>query len=229
MLYPAHCVKCGRPCPGGRCLCLACLRNELLSTAMAAVEEEGKRCQRCGRPLISALNYCISCRDTGFLTAIDRIFPLLSYHGYGAALLTSWKISGQRLLSEPFAEIISAVLSLPQLSGLPLVPVPPRPGKLRIKGWDQVEDLCNLLETRHHHRICRLLSRTGGRQQKSLGRLARAGNLKGYIRVLPGRTVPERVIVLDDLFTTGSTLETCASALKDEGCRRVYGVTLFYD
>jgi predicted amidophosphoribosyltransferase len=62
-----------------------------------------------------------------------------------------------------------------------------------------------------------------------LGREGRAHNLKGAIRVKSRSEIPARAIVLDDLMTTGATLNACATALREAGCAEVYGITLFYD
>ena len=66
-------------------------------------------------------------------------------------------------------------------------------------------------------------------QQKKLGRLARHTNMRGAIAVKGTIAVPQKAIVIDDLMTTGATLEACADALKAAGCGKVYGLTLFFD
>ena len=145
-------------------------------------------------------------------------------------MLTSWKIIGMRGLSWPFAQCLSLVItSNPEFAGVPIVPVPPRPGKVSEKGWDQIEDLVRILSNIYRIPVLRCLSRTVGMQQKKLGRIARLKNIRGHISVLPGMAIPERVIILDDLMTTGSTLDACAEALKIAGCGKVYGLTLFFD
>ena len=74
----------------------------------------------------------------------------------------------------------------------------------------------------------RLLERTGGAQQKSLDFAQRRENLRGMIRLAPGANalLPARVLLLDDVFTTGATLDACARALREGGCRSVLGLTL---
>jgi predicted amidophosphoribosyltransferase len=63
--------------------------------------------------------------------------------------------------------------------------------------------------------------------QKRLNRAERAENLKGKI-YLYGRS-PKIVVIIDDVTTTGSTMEICSSVLKEHGAEIVYGICLFYD
>ena len=52
-------------------------------------------------------------------------------------------------------------------------------------------------------------------------------NLKGKICLCA--KPPETILVIDDVVTTGSTMETCSGVLKDGGAEKVYGLCLFYD
>jgi predicted amidophosphoribosyltransferase len=127
------------------------------------------------------------------------------------------------------------------------VPVPPRPGKIRRTGWDQAVSLAgrlDLLYRRNRSRlplrmppaseasypclpVCRCLKRLPSKTQKELNREERKRNLKG--RIIRIKEVPRRVLLFDDVITTGSTLDACAEILKEGGAERVYAVSLFYD
>lgn len=230
-LEPLRCAVCGEDSRCSRPLCRRCER-ELLERYAKKLSFAGSaedRCSRCGRPLISVRGLCMTCRATPLLSAIDRVLPLFPYDILGQELLTSWKIDGLRGLSWTFAGFLAEVVLRSGLSGVSVVPVPPRPGKIREKGWDQIEELARMLERRYAIPVDRCLERTGGLQQKKLGRLARTANLRGYIGVRRGFVAPSAAIVLDDLMTTGSTLDACAEALKNAGCGKVYGLTLFFD
>jgi predicted amidophosphoribosyltransferase len=113
------------------------------------------------------------------------------------------------------------------------VPVPPRPDKIRKAGWDQVEYLAKLLE-KDGWTVCRCLRRLRSGAQKILDREKRRINLRGKIQVRKDygkakKHIPEKVLVFDDVYTTGSTMDACAEALKSAGTARVYGICLFYD
>lgn len=193
---------------------------------------QSNRCERCGRPLISLTGLCTPCRNTDALASVDRAFSLFSYSGAAPFLLAKWKTRGDRSLTWIFCRFLAPLLR--ELTGgkamiRTVVPVPPRPGKIRLLGWDQIEDLSRALERQYAIPIARCLVRNSSHEQKLLGREGRAHNLKGSIQVAPRATIPARAIVLDDLMTTGATLNACATALREAGCSEVYGITLFYD
>lgn len=128
-----------------------------------------------------------------------------------------------------FAECIyKAICFLAADKDTIVVPVPPRPGKIKERGWDQIEDIAQRLSKRSVP-VLRCLERTGGMQQKLLGKKARAMNLRGCIAVKPEILIPKHVILIDDLATTGATLDACAVELKNAGCETVRAITLFYD
>lgn len=141
----------------------------------------------------------------------------------------------KRSLSSFFAWLIYKKLSELESSAgglLPVVPVPPRPGKIREKGWDQIEDLCFYLSKGWNVKILRLLKRNSKNQQKKLDRIQRLENI-GSSYSLSAKTakrcveIPEKAVLLDDVLTTGSTVENCAALLKSAGVKKVYVITLF--
>lgn len=221
-LVPQACVVCGAP--SGRCipLCRVCETQWL-----ALQDVPGDRCIRCGRLLISAHVCCIDCRTVTPLQIIDRVYPLYSYDRTAQELLAAWKIGGCFGLTGFFARRMAGKLA--EFPDIPVVPVPPRPGKIRKKGWDQIDRLARKLEKSYGIPVCRCLNRSSGIQQKKLGRKEREINLRGSIGMKKGMSVTGTVIVLDDIMTTGATLESCAAALRESGAEHVYGLTLFYD
>lgn len=164
------------------------------------------------------------------LTSIDRIISLFPYDAVGQDALVSWKLRGKRSLSRVFAECLARSLEFDAgIRDMTIVPVPPRPKKMKEKGWDQIQELTRYLSHTHNVQVNNCLCRTSAFQQKKLGRTARFANIKGTFIVKDRSSVPETAIVLDDLMTTGSTLDACAETLKSAGCGKVYGLTLFYD
>jgi predicted amidophosphoribosyltransferase len=111
-------------------------------------------------------------------------------------------------------------------SEIPWIPVPPRAGKLKTAGWDQVELIARTLEKLYHVPVLRCLKRLASKTQKELGKSERMTNLKGRIVCRGG--APEEAVIVDDVFTTGATMNVCAEALKEAGVRKVHGICLFY-
>lgn len=226
-----ECLCCGKS-SGVIPLCESCLEKLLLEM------DNSDRCINCGKPLVSEIQLCSSCRTSPVLKSSDASFPLFSYRLWRKNLLFQWKIEDQRTLSPVFASAFYRFYKkLPENQKnnyLAVVPVPPRAGKIRKKGWDQIDELCYYLQKLYEVPVLKVLYRVSKRQQKKLSRNQRleqsvsAYHLKKekYIREFMAAP-PEKVILVDDVFTTGSTLEACCQALKSAGVKKVFCVTLF--
>ena len=194
------------------------------------------RCSICGKKLLSTKENCFDCREKPVVKHVDKMLPLFSYRIWNKELMFMWKSQEIRSLSLFFAKILDVVLR--KLDAKVIIPVPPRKGKLQQKGWDQIDELCNLLEFIYGYKILRILERSTKIQQKKLdreGRLEQIG--KAYNLIAPEKlqkslkpfhgTLPKNIILLDDVCTTGSTLESCSISLKEAGIEKITGLTLF--
>lgn len=194
------------------------------------------RCSSCGRELISTEKICFPCKNDNFKRHSDSVFALFSYRLWNKELMFMWKQQEVRTLSYFFAKIISDFLKQKNMNII--VPVPPRPGKLSEKGWDQIEDLCLKLEYLFCFKVLRILKRVSSDQQKKLNREERLKTIGSSYCLKNDEEIkfelkklnyenPKSVCILDDVSTTGATLESCASLVKEVlGCE-VVGVTLF--
>jgi ComF family protein len=216
--FPRDCASCGTLLLGGEeafyGLCGACFSR-------FAVDPEA-RCRSCGRPLISEQEVCIPCREgEGF--DFDRAFSLYPYRGPYEKLLKAWKF-GKNL---PLGNFFTVKLEEAARNFAPdavWVPVPPRPGKIRSLGWDQVGHLAECLR-RRGGKVWPCLKRLPSRSQKELDRTGRRENLRG--RIIAVKPPPRRALLFDDVITTGSTLDACAGALKEAGAEEVFALSLF--
>ena len=197
---------------------------------------QSPRCECCGKEQISSKGLCLKCRENPVLKSTDRVFPLLSYRLWNKELMFRWKIQGERVLSPVFARMMFKALK--KLDEKILVPVPPRRGKIRKNGWDQIEELCHFLEIRNGFTVLRILERRSRKQHKKLNRSERLETIKSSYAICSkavlskelkktGGELPEEVCLIDDVCTTGATIESCAEILKKEGVKAVNAVTLF--
>ena len=236
-LFPFGCSICGAGLVGSTeswyGLCGDCRAGIELELGESL---SGKTCADCGRPLVSERERCLSCRSGG--AALDRAGVLFPYMGKYQRLLSAYKFGRNLALGNFFAEKMLELLGLGAFSRDPksgdpvsqisVVPVPPRPGRVRKTGWDQVEYLARLLERKPGGLpVSRCLRRLPSESQKGLGRESRRTNLRG--RIVPVRRAPETALVIDDVMTTGSTLDACAAALREGGAKTVFGLCLFHD
>jgi predicted amidophosphoribosyltransferase len=144
-------------------------------------------------------------------------------------LLYLWKVANNRNLVYFFAEITNNILC-EKYKNIPVVPVPPRPGKIKTKGWDQIDDLVMILEKKYKIQVLRLLERSGTLQQKKLNKNQRLITSKENYKAkndLPANLIPKEVVLIDDVITTGATLTVCEEALKKIGVDKIHGYSLF--
>ncbi|HSV56812.1 MAG TPA: double zinc ribbon domain-containing protein [Magnetospirillaceae bacterium] len=221
ILFPRSCVLCG-----DAMLSEPCRKYPLCARCEESLERPcGQRCPVCGKSLISEIGKCMRCRERQF--SFDSAFPLWDYGGSVKDLIIAYKVKGMRRLAGFFAERMGMHLGS-RHPGVTVVPVPPRMGKLKQAGWDQVEDIARKLE-RNAIPVERCLERAPGVSQKTLDYKARLSNLSGKIGLRAGPKPPATVVLLDDVFTTGATLSECARVLKAGGALRVDALTLAAD
>jgi len=187
------------------------------------------QCTICGKPLISEVETCLSCRNSWH--SFDRLWTLFPYTGKYRKLLTAYKFGKKLPLADFFArQITDVVKNEPLLQDAVIVPVPPRPGKIKEAGWDQVDYLVKRLKKYLPQiSVNKLLKRGKSKVQKKLNRADRLENLKGRIYAIKSGSAPDNVLLIDDVITTGATLEVCSAVLKENGAKKVYGICLFYD
>ena len=221
-LFPSTCALCEKSLKGAQEI-----RFGLCSDCKDTITiEQGARCGLCGKPLVSEIETCLPCRNSAH--SFERLWVLYPYTGRYRKILTAYKFGKKLPVADFFAEKTLALMDgEPLLSHAVIVPVPPRPGKIKHSGWDQIEHLVKTMGKRSGKNISRVLKRSKSKVQKELNRTERLENLKG--RIYAEGSVPETALIIDDVITTGSTMEVCAQALKQAGAKRVYGLCLFYD
>ena len=231
--FPSGCGGCGKALHDSRNayygLCENC--RTFINSAFAGE----RRCEICDKPLISERRICLSCRPRGadsdgdkLLVKVRTFFP---YTGKFRAILGAYKFEKSLGVGNFLIEYLSSSadnFSITAADEAAWVPVPPRPGKIKKQGWDQIEYLAGLLERAYtSFSVRRCLKRLPSRSQKELNREQRGSNLKG--RVIRVGKPPKTAILFDDVITTGATMNACAGALLEGGTEKVYGVCLFYD
>jgi predicted amidophosphoribosyltransferase len=187
-------------------------------------------CAACERSCGAAEVICAACarelRDAPPLSGdppagIDSCWSLAPHVGVARELVVALKYRRLRSVAALMAERIAAAAPVALLDGV-LVPVPPAPRRVRARGFDPADDLAAHLHLLLDLTLDVRLARSGeGRQ---VGR-KRAERLAAPPAIAATGPAPERVVVVDDVCTTGATLASCASALRAAGARRVGAIT----
>ena len=193
----------------------------------------GPVCPRCGRPfasptalLHSPRHQCGSCRARPM--ALTQIWSLFPYQPPLKEAITLFKYRGKLSLTRPLAQaMLEALPALPTLDAI--IAVPLHPQRLRDREYNQSLLLANRLS--HHTKIplllgCLLRIRPTV-PQTSLTRKERLTNLhRAFSIANPVHLQGKRILLVDDVLTTGTTLHECAKTLRRAGSGPVYGLTL---
>jgi len=210
VLLPRRCAVCSRL---GSSLCKPC--GSQLVRLVPPI------CERCGSPGAWPVRRCAECagRRLGFATARAAIL----YDDRARLLVRAWKERGLRDLALVAAGLVTAVVPRPTADALAFVPGDRDRGLRR--GHSTPERLARELGVLWELPAQPLLVRLRPTApQRGLGLKERRGNVTGAFGV--ASQPPSRVVLVDDVYTTGSTASACATALRRAGASRVEVVSL---
>jgi len=208
-------------------LCAACREPELSVAPVcppcaAGMKPIASCCRRCGAPLPCPVDACWECRGRGL--AFERAWAPFAYTGPAREVVLGLKGRGLTCVTSYMATAISARAPAGVLEGV-LVPAPAHPERVRRHGHNQAADLAEALRRRTGMPVRQVLARRpGARRQVGLERPARRANARGGIVACEGLSAGARAVVVDDVYTTGSTLDACAAALRAAGSGPVTAV-----
>jgi ComF family protein len=219
LLYPPRCPICGR-IPDTGLICTAC------EDSLRYIDRH--YCMKCGSPLEdSRAEYCEDC--VRIPHAFDQGRSLLSYQGAVRQSLYRLKYANCREYARFYAAGICSRLGdfIQTREITVLVPVPLHPVRQRQRGYNQAALLAERIGAElgipmEEGLLLRIKptvpqKQLNGRQRKTnLDRAFRAGR-----KIQPG----ERILIIDDIYTTGATADAAAAALQEAGARSVYVIT----
>ncbi len=217
LVVPPRCAACGATGRhAGDLLCAACRRA--LPWLPAGC------CDRCALPLPHARGRCPA-RDAAFAEAWSAV----AYEGAARDAMHALKFAAARPLARVMAAQIAAAAPSPLLEpvgrgGLAIVPVPPHPRRRRARGFDPAELIAIALARRTGLPLRRVLRR-GRAPSHQLGASRDARRDAANLHFFAREAAPRRVVLVDDVHTTGATLHACAQALCDAGSERVAAIT----
>jgi ComF family protein len=182
----------------------------------------GPRCRRCGSPAGAAVPPCQECR--GRALAFAGAWAPFAYEGTARRLVAALKHRGATRAAAFMSDEIAARAPPGLLAGV-LVPVPAHPARRRRTGMNQAACLARALSRRTGLPVAQVLARArGSTPQVGLARRERLANARGSVRA--GRGPPAgRLVLVDDVYTTGATLDACARALLVRGADEAVAIT----
>ncbi len=209
LLLPRRCLVCG---VAGTQLCGGCLDGlPRLGPPL---------CARCGAPTAWPVSRCRECAGRRIAFASAR--AAVAYDDAVRRIVSAWKERGLRALADEAAGVVAATLPSPAAATVTFVP--PDAGRRLERGHHPAERLARALAARWELRCEPLLARRGaGRRQRGLALAERRKNVAHAFRGTA--RAPTRVILVDDVYTTGATVSAAASALRVVGARTIDVVT----
>ncbi len=214
LLFPPRCAGCDRM---GDWFCADCQAGlDRLAPPL---------CPRCGSPA-GGHNSRAACLPPS--SPLDCLRSVAYFGGGLRSAIHRFKYQDLRLLARPLGELMAQAWEEGGTAGDLVLPVPLHPIRLRERGYNQ-----SALLAREVGRRLQLPVAEDGvqrirhtRPQVDLGVEERRANVHQAFAARSARVSGRRVILVDDVLTSGATLEACAAALRQAGARTVCGFTL---
>ena len=215
LLFPQWCVSCGRE---GEYICHACRRS--------LMPIKPPICPRCGRPQSGGV-LCTGC--VSWQAEIDGIRSPFIFDGVIRKAIHELKYRNLRALAAPLAELLYNYLRTSPVSGECLVPVPLHRKRLRERGYNQ-----SVLLARELGKLiglpviadCLVRQRQAVPQASTGSVDERRSNVAGVFTCINSGLRGGQVLLIDDVSTSGATLNACAGALKSAGADSVWGLVV---
>lgn len=205
VIAPHRCVCCGN---FDNFVCASCLATD-------AVFEESV-CVMCAKPT-TQWRICQACSRTAPLLFVR---PYATYSGVVETAIKAFKYGHVRSLAEPLAGAL--VGALPYLSPeWVVVPVPTAPARVRQRGYDQSVLLAKAIARECRLTYAPLLRRAHDARQVGSDRSTRLRQAQALFAAKKSAATTSRVLLIDDVCTTGSTLAVAAKVLRKAGVQEV--------
>ncbi len=220
LFYPPHCPVCQR-IPKEGLICAECERT------LRYIDEN--YCLKCGKLLTDPRQeYCDDCIRKRHFFEEGR--SLLVYEGPVRPSLYRLKYADRKEYARFYGDRMAQHLGdwIRRRGITRIVPVPLHPKKRRERGYNQAEELAKRLGYRMDLPVdTSLLIRCKNTvPQKNLTDRERMENLRGAFRATKDAGPQERILLLDDIYTTGATLDSASAALSRRGLSKVYCITV---
>lgn len=217
-----------RALPGQCAVCRAWPAQSLCESCVARFAQPRPRCLRCALPLSASAGLCGRCLADP--PPLDACYAAVSYDYPWSALIGQFKFHGQAGWARVFATLMRSTPWVePALEDAQLVlPMPLAPERLAERGFNQSLQVAKLLAPRQVDATLLLRTRHTP-AQSALDRRSRIANVKGAFALDPLRVAEvkgKRIVLIDDVMTSGASLHAAARALREAGAVRIAAVVI---
>lgn len=187
-------------------------------------------CRQCGKLLSEtyASDFCYDCRT--YDHTFDQGFTCTQYGMYERELMMDYKYRGKAYIGKKLGDILFDRISLEHVEADYIVPVPIHKKRLRQRGYNQAALMAKRLAEQMKVTCAQnLLERTRYTSaMRGLSAFERQENLKEVFAVSEASCYnieEKKILLVDDIYTTGSTMDACSTVLKEAGVRQVFALS----
>lgn len=218
IFFPKQCLNCGA---WGKYICGNCQDNLLLT--------DFQRCIVCQKNSLHGFTHP-KCQNS--LTP-ERLISIFRYQDkLISKLINSAKLAMVAEIFNELAEIAVQHFTIANSSYkyFTLCPIPLQKKKQRFRGFNQSEIICQVIAQKLNLAIDKVLfKQKATKQQKLLGKDERHTNIQNSFKIIIPQSLPDKIILIDDIVTTGSTLLEATKVLKRAGVKEVWCLALAQD
>lgn len=222
-IWPTQCVICNKP---GEVLCDSCLIN-------LPYIDQSRACKTCGAPFGQV--QCSECNLVSLANAnrtkvpFDTCSSAVVYTASATKVIRSWKDAGEQRLGAYLGTIMANLItplhnkpgnSLPVITYIPAT----KQAYLR-RGFDHALQIAALISKQTTLPYATLFARPQSLDQRKFGRVERMENMAGRFSLTPNAQIPARVILIDDVMTSGATLYAASDLLRANGAEHITCIT----
>lgn len=216
LLYPRRCMICHGPAPWGEYICPEC------EPKLPVIES--RRCRKCGKPVEDFEALCPDCEKNPH--QYDRGIGIYRYDSVMREAVSYLKYKGRREYGEAMGIYAAESARSELMTWNPeiIVPIPIHPARLRERGYNQAEVIARAVSEESGIRMVpdALQRKDTTSAMKNLSVRERYSNLSKVLVAGPGLSGIRSALIVDDIYTTGATVDAGARVLRDAGISRIY-------
>jgi len=201
---------------GGTYICRECLYN--------FKKIKGHKCKICSKPLITSSDICIECIETP--KSFKKVYSPYKYEGLIREVIKDYKYNNMPFYYKMLGELLYKYIKGIDIDFDIISYVPLHKNKMKKRGYNQSELMAKYLEKKLNIPCEKLIERlVDTKAQNQLKRDDRAENLKNTFLAVK-KLENKNILIVDDVYTTGTTLNECSKSLLKVGVKNIYGLTL---
>jgi len=225
LIYPPRCIFCEDiiPIEEERAICKNC--KNIISFV------KGKVCQKCGKLLEDDMSkdVCIDCiKNTQYY---DKGLALFVYEGLVRDMIYRFKYGGHKEYAKYLGEFLSEKIRKERLEEKIdlIIPIPIHSNRRKKRGYNQCEELAKVISKKLNipMNASVLIRKKETKPQSGLSFTQRKNNMKDAFELKNTFDIYHKnILLIDDIYTTGATINSCSKLLKKKNANEVYFLTL---